>query len=96
MEGDWKGDGGGNGDTDAERKALAKLARVISDRDGRANFRSDPSGALGEDWERLPGGVRDALSDIGERELDALARLHDALVEAGHVVDVDGGKVGIF
>jgi hypothetical protein len=79
---------------------LAKVAEVIRREDVRDSLAADARGTLqseGVDVDKLPSNVVDVLSGMSPQELDLVARMNDALVEAGLVVEgPDEGRVGFF
>jgi hypothetical protein len=72
--------------TQSTRDALAELDRLIRDPRTRYQFRDDPHTTLrnaGADPDGVPPAVWQALTEMSNAELDAIATLGAALDEAG-------------
>jgi putative modified peptide len=77
------------------REHVSKLGERLGDADFRDSFTSDPSQALNEagiDEQALPDGVVDALRNCQPEELAAVAKVRNALAEAGVARD-DAGEI---
>lgn len=70
-------------DAEARRRALALVAKVISDPEKRRAFANDPEGTLaaelGPDAKALPPKVRAFFSDLTYEELRVLAQLQKTM-----------------
>jgi hypothetical protein len=95
-----QGDKPGRGNLAPQVKAaLARLGDVLNDPQKRASFRSDPAGSV-KGYKALPESARTTLEELSEPELDALAKSHQTLVDAGLYEEVEdehgGGRVSFF
>jgi hypothetical protein len=66
----------------ARKRAVADIAKVLSDPEKRRKFAEDPGGtidALGDDAKALPPKVRKFFSDLTYEELRVLAQLQQTM-----------------
>ena len=84
------------GESGNDGKALAALARALSDGSLRAGFLKDPHGTVGESYKDLPQSLRDTFESMSQEELDLFARTCDALERSGFYVSFGGGRVCFF
>jgi hypothetical protein len=71
--------------------ALGRLAEVISDAEGRKSLVADMAGAMGEHYQNLPEGMRQAFGMFNEDQLRIVARLNERLIRDGFSVELPGG-----
>jgi hypothetical protein len=74
---------------------LADIARMARDAERRPRFREDPFGTV-EGFASLPEQVQAMFRDMGDRELAAIGRMCEDLVDGGFAVEMDGMRLCMF
>ena len=87
---------GGHHEPANDGKALAALARALSDKSLRGGFLKDPHGTVGDSYRDLPQSLRDTFESMSPEELDLFAETCDALERSGYYVSFGGGRVCFF
>jgi hypothetical protein len=74
---------------------LADVARMARDEERRPRFREDPFATV-EGFASLPDDVQAMFRAMGDRELEAIGRMCEELVDGGFAVEMDGMRLCMF